>query len=1049
MSDLKLISPLLDGIIMGDPISQHDGIRCCPAMNQATNDKYIVKIISVPPSDTQVEAMLLTGAFASREDAAVYYADRVKELTGELDILQQLSSQEGFLSCVGYQVVPKESSVGFDVYILSDYRRSLERQMVKHPLTQLDALNLGLDLCSALTACRRNGYLFTNLKPSNIFISENGEYKISDSGFVRLDGLKYATVSESQLSDYTPPEVSDAFSSLNASMDVYAVGMILYAIFNGGVIADKTAQDLAAPAYADEELSAIILKACSGDVSQRWEDPFQMGQQLVTYIQKNGASDEPIVPPVAQIPEPEPEETVSEPEQETDEAADTEAVLLAADAILSETEIADANEAAEIAAADPEQAQQTPAPVQPEAPDADAPEDLEFTAVPEEAPEDISFPEEAQPAEEAAVEAVPVADAVAEDFQQLSLEDDPQQPQEEIPELVLPVELEQEDTDSALEEIHDDLNEMLSQIDELTAAEVPAPVIPPEPIEIILPEQAEELSEPVSQDTLAELNNIKELIEDDEADEDPEQAPVAAPIYDDVEPDEDDEPAPVRSHWVRNILIGAVIALILLGGFLFYRFFILQTIDTLEVTGEKGELTVLLTTDTPEEKLSISCVDAYGHEITVPVVNGQAQFSGLQPNTEYAITVNIHGLHVLTGQTQKTYCSPSQTAIAEYEILTGDTDTSAILRFSITGPDSENWIFTYSAPGIEEQSVTFPGHSLTLTDLQEDITYTGTLKPESAIFMDREYTMSFTASEVIQATNLMIVSCMDGKLEATWSEPESIQVESWTVRCSNDAGFDQTVTVNELRAIFTDLDTDAAYTVEVTAQGQSVSQKASVAESSLTVYDLVADTSKAGQISLSWKASKEFASGFTVNYTIADSDIQGKVEAQGNSAVIFPVIPNTHYEITVTATDGTATVCRPCICETAEAETFYVNYAGNAVSAANMHFSMCKRPNKTTWDHNDVTNYTTRFSPNDKAAFVIFLNRRYDISYETITSVFVIRDQEGRIVSVDSSDATWSSMWFKNYCELNIPSIPAEAGKYTIEVYFNGQFVEKQSFSVG
>ena len=68
MSEFKLISPLLDGFIMGDPISDHHGVRCCPAMHTETEHKYIVKIISIPATQTQVDALLLTGAYSNKED---------------------------------------------------------------------------------------------------------------------------------------------------------------------------------------------------------------------------------------------------------------------------------------------------------------------------------------------------------------------------------------------------------------------------------------------------------------------------------------------------------------------------------------------------------------------------------------------------------------------------------------------------------------------------------------------------------------------------------------------------------------------------------------------------------------------------------------------------------------------------------------------------------------------------------------------------------------------------------------------------------------------
>ena len=41
MSDPKLISPLLDHFAIGGAISDHDGVRCYPAMREESDDKYI------------------------------------------------------------------------------------------------------------------------------------------------------------------------------------------------------------------------------------------------------------------------------------------------------------------------------------------------------------------------------------------------------------------------------------------------------------------------------------------------------------------------------------------------------------------------------------------------------------------------------------------------------------------------------------------------------------------------------------------------------------------------------------------------------------------------------------------------------------------------------------------------------------------------------------------------------------------------------------------------------------------------------------------------
>ena len=134
---------------------------------------------------------------------------------------------EGFASYENWQSVPKENGEGYDVYLLGAYRPTLERHLSRNNLTHLGAVNLGLDLCAALAVCRRSGHLYVDLKPSNIFICDDHEYRIGDLGFIPLASLKYASLPDKYHSAYTAPEVTDAYSALNATLDIYAAGLIL------------------------------------------------------------------------------------------------------------------------------------------------------------------------------------------------------------------------------------------------------------------------------------------------------------------------------------------------------------------------------------------------------------------------------------------------------------------------------------------------------------------------------------------------------------------------------------------------------------------------------------------------------------------------------------------------------------------------------------------------------------------------------------------------------------------------------------------------------
>ena len=240
----------------------------------------------VGAGQVQLEALLLSGAFSDKESALAYFKDLADGVVAEAEILGKLSDIEGFCGYEGWQIVPMEDETGYDVYLLGSYKPTLERFFRSKPMTHLVAVNLGLDLCAALSVCRRNGYLYVDLKPSNVFITANREYRIGDLGFIHMDSLKYASMPERYHSVYTAPEITDAYASLNETLDVFSVGMILYQAYNNGQLPDLSqfpAQPLTPPMYADYEMAQIILKACSIDPAERWESPAQMGQELVSY----------------------------------------------------------------------------------------------------------------------------------------------------------------------------------------------------------------------------------------------------------------------------------------------------------------------------------------------------------------------------------------------------------------------------------------------------------------------------------------------------------------------------------------------------------------------------------------------------------------------------------------------------------------------------------------------------------------------------------------------------------------------------------------------
>jgi hypothetical protein len=94
------------------------------------------------------------------------------------------------------------------------------------------------------------------------------------------------------------------------------------------------------------------------------------------------------------------------------------------------------------------------------------------------------------------------------------------------------------------------------------------------------------------------------------------------------------------------------------------------------------------------------------------------------------------------------------------------------------------------------------------------------------------------------------------------------------------------------------------------------------------------------------------------------------------------------------------------------------------------------------------SDYTTTFTLGQKASFVVRLNRKYSTSPDMITTMYVIRDQDGNIISANTKAQSWTSMWYQYYCELDVPTLPDVAGEYTMQIYFNGMFAHEQVFTV-
>ena len=976
MSEEKLISPLLDGFVMGDAISEHDGIRCYPAMRENSDEKYIVKVISIPASQKRLDALLLTGAFQDAAGATEYFQELSDGVVRDAQLLRQLAKLEGFLPYEGWQVAPmQDNKLGYEVYLVSPYKRSLEKHLRRNTMTHLGAVNLGLDLCAALSMCRRAGFLYVALKPGNIFLTGEREYKIGDLGFVKLNSLKYTSMPAQYLSPFTPPELHDALATLNPTVDIYAVGMILYMIYNNGVLPYETKAPnklLPAPMNADYEMAEIIAKACHPNPRHRYQTPIEMGQALKDYMQRNTINNTPIVPPAADPVEEAPAE----------------------DGNLSDDAISEPMDAAyeEI----------------PEAPAA------EIVPEPAEQPsDDLAFLEDL-----VADETAPGAEST--------------------------------DTDTDTE-VSDEVSSILAQADELVKPdeeEVPAD----EPQQEELPPVEDELG---IRDLLADTDpnvDVKSLLshtEDVDEDDDDDEEEAAAQEQD-FFADTGRKKKKGRG-WIAIVVIVLIFALLGAGGYYFYQNYYLLPIDLMNISCVEDTITVSLTTDVDQSLLTIVCTDSYGNTKSSKLTDGQAVFTELNPDTQYKFTVESEGFHQVSGSYYSTYSTGKQTNIVEFTAKTGTEDGSVILNFTVDGPETQDWVVEYATEGEETRSLSFTGHMVTVNGLTVGKTYTFTLVPPPGTeqWLVGTNTLEFTASRIIVAEDVSIVSCIDGVLTAQWNVPEGAEVDSWTVRCYSDTGYDQTVTVSEASVEFSDIDTTKAYTVEVWASGMTQSTRAYVTANPSTITDINVDDSDPAGLKVTWNFSGTAPEGgWLLMYSLDGSESQEVITCTGAEATIEQRIPKATYDLTIKAADGSTVFggTEQYTCPAAE------NLNVNGAKTESITMNLLTTPETEDWTHKDVSedDFITAFPVDAKASVLLTNSEKMSYPNTATEILYVIRNAEGKVQPklLRTVTTPWNTIWKNKNCTLDIPVMPSETGDYTLEIYFNGALAATKDFKV-
>ena len=189
-----------------------------------------LKIISLPKSKTELAQFYSMGM--TDEEIQEYYTEIVQEIYNEINLMSKLKGKSNIISYEDHEIRPRTDGVGYHIFIRMELAESLTSYLRGKSLQVQEIIHIGKDLCRALIECQKHNILHRDIKPDNIFVSQDGDYKLGDFGIARTVEEYHCGMSVKGSYSYMAPEVYFGNKEYDHRVDIYSLGMVLYTLLN-------------------------------------------------------------------------------------------------------------------------------------------------------------------------------------------------------------------------------------------------------------------------------------------------------------------------------------------------------------------------------------------------------------------------------------------------------------------------------------------------------------------------------------------------------------------------------------------------------------------------------------------------------------------------------------------------------------------------------------------------------------------------------------------------------------------------------------------------
>ena len=269
-------------------------------------EKAALKIVSRPKYKDEIESYYNEGY--SKAELIAFYESEIQNYVQEYKLMKELQGESNIVSWDDFTMVPHEDGIGGDIFIRMELLTSLQQRMRERSLSEQEIIKLGKDISHALVLFESKNIIHRDIKPTNIMVSQFGNYKLGDFGVSKImDHATYATAMG--MPEYQAPEVV-YMEKYGQTADIYSLGITLYWLLNNRrmpfIGADEqltprriveatnrryNGERIPTPKNGSEKLKQIVLKACEYRPEDRYLSALMLYEALEVLEDKAHSED--------------------------------------------------------------------------------------------------------------------------------------------------------------------------------------------------------------------------------------------------------------------------------------------------------------------------------------------------------------------------------------------------------------------------------------------------------------------------------------------------------------------------------------------------------------------------------------------------------------------------------------------------------------------------------------------------------------------------------------------------------------------------------------